>query len=53
MMEIIKRYSMALGLLLFVSLLMLIGTIGVKMLGDKMLEDTGIKMQPRGEDLTK
>ena len=49
MKEIIKRYSLALFFLLLVVLLMLLGTIGVKMFGDKMLEDTDMIMQPRGE----
>lgn len=53
MKAILKRYAMALFFLLFVSSLMLLGTMGVKMLGDKMFEDTGIEMKPRGEHLTK
>ena len=28
---------------------MLLGTLGVKTFGDKMLEDTEIQMKPRGE----
>lgn len=53
MMEIIKRYSVALFLLIFVSLLMLIGTMGVTMFGEKMFKDTGVDIKPRGERLTK
>lgn len=53
MKEALKRYGMAILLLLFVSGLMLIGTIGVKMFGDKMFEGTEIKIEPRGENLAK
>lgn len=31
--------------------LMILGTLGVKTFGDKMLEDTGIEMKPRGEKI--
>jgi len=51
MKEIIKRYSLALVFLFLVVLLMLLGTIGVKMFGDKMLEDTDMIMKPRGESV--
>jgi len=56
MLAILKRYSMAFIFLLAVIVLMLIGTMGVMSFGNKMLEDTGIEMQPmkpRGEDLNK
>lgn len=53
MKEIFKRYSLAIFFLLFVSFLMIIGTMGVKMFGDKMFKDTGVEMKPRGERLTK
>lgn len=53
MKAVLKRYAMALFFLLLVSFLMLIATIGVKILGDKMSEDMGIEMKPRGEHLTK
>lgn len=53
MKAVLKRYAMALFFLLLVSFLMLLGTMGVKMLGDKMFEDTGVEMKPRGEHLTK
>ena len=48
-MEILKRYSLALVFLFLVVFLMLLGTIGVKIFGDKMLEDTNMVIQPRGE----
>ncbi len=53
MKTILKRYGMALFFLFLVSFLMLLGTMGVKILGEKMFEDTGIEMKPRGEHLTK
>lgn len=53
MKAVLKRYGMALFLLLAVSFLMLLGTMGVSMLGKKMFEDSGIEMKPRGENLTK
>ncbi len=51
MKEIIKRYSMALVFLALVVILMLIGTMGVTMFGEKMIEDTNTDthMKPRGE----
>lgn len=53
MMAVLKRYSLAIFFLILVSVLMLLGTIGVKSFGDKMFQDTGIEMKPRGERLTK
>jgi len=54
MLAILKRYAVALGFLFLVILLMLLGTIGVTMFGDKMIADTGGKsMKPRGEKLIK
>ncbi|MDQ1263693.1 MAG: hypothetical protein QG559_694 [Campylobacterota bacterium] len=53
MKEIIKRYGMALFLLFLVSALMVLGTMGVKKMGDKMFEDTGVEMKPRGENIVK
>lgn len=53
MKAILKRYAMALFFLFLVSFLMLLGTMGVKMLGDKMFENTGIEIKPRGEHLAK
>ncbi len=53
MKNILKRYGMALIFLVLVVLLMLLGTMGVTMLGEKMIEDTGDMMKPRGEKLIK
>lgn len=53
MKEILKRYSLAMFFLFLVVALMVLGTMGVKMFGDKMFEGTDIKMEPRGERLTK
>ena len=53
MKAILKRYAMAIFFLLLVSALMVLGTMGVKSLGEKMFEDTGIEMKPRGEHLIK
>ena len=48
--EILKRYSMALIFLFLVVFLMLIGTMGVTMFGESMMENTdNIHMKPRGE----
>jgi len=50
MIEILKRYSMALIFLFLVVFLMLIGTMGVTMFGESMMENTDdIHMKPRGE----
>lgn len=49
MINILKRYSLALLFLVLVAFLMVLGTLGVKIFGDKMLEDTGVEMKPRGE----
>ena len=51
MLSILKRYSLALVFLTFVILLMVLGTLGVTKFGDKMLEDTGVEMKPRGEKI--
>ncbi len=53
MMAVLKRYALAIFFLIFISVLMLLGTMGVKSFGDKMFQDTGIEMKPRGERLTK
>ena len=53
MIEILKRYSMAFVFLFLVVSLMIIGTMGVMSFGDKMIEDTGLVMKPRGEKLIK
>ncbi len=49
MVAILKRYSVALLILLFVIGLMLIGTYLVKDFGDEMFKDSNITMKPRGE----
>jgi len=51
--EIFKRYMTAFIFLLIVTVLMLAGTMGVMSLGDKMVEEMGEHMQPRGENLIK
>ena len=51
MIRILKQYSMAFLFLLLVIILMLAGTLGVKSFGDKMLEDTDMKMTPTGTRL--
>jgi uncharacterized protein (UPF0333 family) len=53
MKEVLKRYSMAFIFLFLVIVLMIIGTMGVMKFGDKMIEDTGLEMKPRGERLNK
>ncbi len=54
MIEIFKRYSMALIFLLIVVLLMLVGTLGVMEFGQKMVSDIGEhEIKPRGEVVNK
>ena len=54
MIEVLKRYSMAIVFLVVVVLLMLVGTLGVMEFGQKMVNDIGVqKMKPRGEELNK
>ena len=53
MIEVIKRYSMAIVFLIIVIVLMLVGTLGVMSFGNKMVNDIGIEMNPRGEELNK
>ncbi len=53
MKETFKRYGLAIFFLLAISGLMVLGTMGVRMLGDKMIEGTDIEMKPRGEHLTR
>ena len=54
MVAILKQYGTALGFLLLVIFIMLIGTMGVTMFGEKMIADTGgDTMKPRGEKLIK
>lgn len=49
----LRQYGLALFFLLVISGLMVLGTMGVRVLGDKMIEGTDIEMKPRGEHLTK
>ncbi|MFA6760485.1 MAG: hypothetical protein WCR69_05505 [Sulfuricurvum sp.] len=49
MKEALKRYAVAISLLLFVVVLMLGATYGVTKLGQKMFEDSGIEIKPEGE----
>jgi len=50
MLSVLKRYSMALVFLIIVSLLMVLGTLGVKSFGDNMFEQIdNANMKPRGE----
>ncbi|MEN4052200.1 MULTISPECIES: hypothetical protein [Sulfurimonas] len=49
MMQIFKRYSMALLFLLLVIILMLAGTLGVKSFGDHLFKDANITIKPEGE----
>ncbi len=51
MLKILKQYSMALIFLVLVIVLMILGTLAVTKFGDKMIEDTGLEMKPRGEKL--
>jgi len=51
MLNILKRYSMAAVFLLLVVFLMVIGTLAVTKFGNKMIEDTGVQMKPRGEEI--
>jgi len=53
MIAILKRYGMALVFLLSIVFLMILGTWGVTLFGEKMFEDSDIEMHPRGESLNK
>jgi ABC-type enterobactin transport system permease subunit len=53
MLAILKRYSMAFVFLLLMVILMLAATMGVMSFGDSMVQEMGIEMKPRGEDLIK
>ena len=47
-----KRYSLALGFLVLIVLLMLVATLGVNNFADTMFEDVKeVQMKPRGEKL--
>lgn len=49
--EMLKRYSLALFFLFVVVFLMLLSTLAVKSFGDKMFEDIDVTMKPRGEKI--
>ena len=51
MLNNLKRYSVAIILLLLVVFMMLIGTLGVKRFGDKMFEDANITIRPQGTEI--
>jgi len=53
MIAILKRYSMALLFLFLVIFLMILATWGVTAFGEKMVEETGAEMHPRGENINK
>ena len=55
MIAILKRYAVAFAILFAVFGLMIIATVGVKSLSDKMVADANItdKIIPRGEKLLK
>ena len=46
MLAILKRYSMALSILLFIALLMVAGTLGIKSFGDMLVEDSHGDINP-------
>ena len=52
MLNVLKRYSMALVFLFLIVFLMILGTMAVTKFGNQMIEDSGAQqMQPRGEKL--
>ena len=51
MVAVLKRYGMAIVFLFLVVFLMLLGTMGVMEFGNSMVQDIGVEMKPRGEDL--
>ncbi len=53
MIALLKRYSVAIGFLVLMALLMVLGTWAVTIFGEKMFEESGIEMHPRGESLNK
>jgi|FLOH01.1.fsa_nt_gi hypothetical protein len=46
MIEILKRYSLAILFLFLVVILMLVFTFGIERFGDKILEDANITVMP-------
>jgi len=53
MIAIFKRYSMALLFLFLAAFMMILGTWGVTLFGEKMFEESGIEMHPRGEKVNR
>lgn len=51
MIKILKQYATALIFLLITTIVMLAGTMAVMSLGENMVAEMGIEMNPRGEDL--
>lgn len=51
MREIFKRYSLALFFLFGISLLMVLGTIGVNYFANSMIEDSDAILKARGETI--
>jgi len=45
-MDNFKRYTFALVILLFIALIMLFSTIGIKSLGDKLVKDSNGAINP-------
>jgi len=46
MLAVLKRYSMAFSILLFIAVLMLIGTLGIKSFGKMLVEDSHGNINP-------
>jgi Na+-transporting methylmalonyl-CoA/oxaloacetate decarboxylase gamma subunit len=51
MINILKRYGMAMVFLFLVIFLMLMGTLAVESFGNKMFEDVNVDIKPRGEEI--
>jgi len=47
MLKTLKRYSLALSILLFISLLMIVGTMAIKSFGTMMVEDSHGNINPQ------
>ncbi|MFA5233598.1 MAG: hypothetical protein WC390_04285 [Sulfurimonas sp.] len=53
MMATLKRYALAMFILLLVCGLMVLATIGVKQFSDEMVKEAGIVVEPRERSLVK
>lgn len=42
----LKRYSVALGILVFISLIMALGTLGIKSFGEQLVKDSHGAINP-------